>query len=195
MLSIIKPFRSFSSHEGGASAVEFALVLPFIVSLMMGGYELTQAINADRKISLSARTVADITAQTNNAAPLDPTNITTAEMTNQILKAGATVMAPHDTTKVQIVVSSVRVDANGNARIAWSETTPNAVASKRSVNSTAPIDDNLKIRGTTLIWAEVTYPYTPLFGSAITGTINLKESLLMRPRSQDCLKYNNVGCT
>lgn len=183
----MQKFRKLRDDIRGMGAVEFALILPFIVALMLGGYELTQGINVDRKLTLVARTVADLAAQN----PSD--NITVNEMNNLILNAGKTVFTPYDQSKVQIVVSGVRVNNGGVAKVEWSTSTPNTTP--RSTSGTPPLNTNLVVKNTSLIWAEITYPYTPEFGSAFTGTIDLKEVLFMRPRSQDCIKYNNVGCT
>lgn len=185
----MKRIRQFRDDIRGISAVEFALVLPFIAMLMMGGYELTQGVNTDRKITLAARTVADLTAQDSSSAP---DYITVATMNNLIMTAGKTVIAPYDQSLLKIVISSIRINDSGAAKIEWSVSTPNTTS--RAVNSTPAIDANLLVKNTNLIWAEVTYPYTPMFGATLTGTIDLKEQLFMRPRNKDCVKYNNTGC-
>ena len=53
----------FAGDTKGVSAVEFALVLPLMLTLYLGGAELAQAISASRKVTLVSRTVADLAAQ------------------------------------------------------------------------------------------------------------------------------------
>ena len=72
--------------ERGVSAVEFALLLPLMLALYLGAVELSQGIAADRKVTLTSRTVADLVSQV--------TNINNAGMTNS-LNAAAAVMAPY----------------------------------------------------------------------------------------------------
>jgi hypothetical protein len=41
---------------------------------------------------------------------------------------------------------------------------------------------NLRTPNISLIWGEVTYPYTPSMGYVITGTISIYESVYFYPR-------------
>ena len=43
----------------------------------------------------------------------------------------------------------------------------------------------LNTASTSLIWAEAQYAYTPTIGYVITGTMNLKDQIYMRPRLSD----------
>jgi Flp pilus assembly protein TadG len=55
--------RRLWADQGGVSAVEFAICLPFIVLLYLGGYQLSDSISAYRKVTAATRTVADLTSQ------------------------------------------------------------------------------------------------------------------------------------
>jgi Flp pilus assembly protein TadG len=162
--------RRLLRDKGGTATIEFALVLPLILTLYIGGVELSQAINAKRKVVLVTRAVADLVSQ--------PSSITNADMTN-ILNASAAVGAPIPAAQLKVRVASVTFDANKKLSILWSE----------NLNWTAPtqaeitgIPDNLKVDGTSLIWAQSQYAYTPTIGYAISGTVLLSEKLYMRPR-------------
>ena len=172
-VSLIRRCRDLAGDERGVSAVEFAMLLPLMVTLYLGGVEVSDGIGIDRKVTLSARTVADLVAQTNS--------INNSGMTN-VLNAGATVMAPYSSTKMTIIVSSVSIDAAGKATIAWSDA-KNTTA--RTVNSTVTLPTALNVPSTSLIWAEVQYSYTPQIGYVVTGTLALKDQIYMRPRLSD----------
>ncbi|MEA2934964.1 MAG: hypothetical protein QOD74_1610 [Variibacter sp.] len=162
-----------TADERGVSAVEFAMLLPLMITLYLGGVELSQAISIDRKVSLVSRSVADLVAQS--------TTISNSEMTN-ILNAAAAVAAPYAKMNLKVTVSSVTIDAQGNAKVVWSDAL-NTVA--RPTNQTVTIPTSLKIANTTLIWGEVQYAYKPAIGYLITGTMNLTDQIYMRPRQSE----------
>jgi Flp pilus assembly protein TadG len=159
--------------ERGVSAVEFALLLPLMLSLYLGVVEISQGIGADRKVTLVSRTVADLVSQV--------TTISNLEMINS-LNASTAVIAPYDPTKLKIVVTSVSVDANGNATVAWSDTL-NGTA--RAKGATVALPAALNVPNTSLIWSEVQYTYKPVVGYVVTGTLTLKDQIYMRPRLSD----------
>ena len=55
--------RSFLRARGGATAVEFALLLPFLLLLYLGGFELTQALSTYRKLTDTTAELASIVSQ------------------------------------------------------------------------------------------------------------------------------------
>jgi Flp pilus assembly protein TadG len=165
--------RRCARDERGVSAVEFALLLPLMVTLYLGGVEVSQGLTIDRKVTLVARTVADLAAQA--------TTISSSDMTN-ILNASTAVMLPYSTTQVKVTVSQVSIDSNGKATIAWSDS-KNGTA--RSQGSTVTLPTALNIANSSLIWSEVSYDYKPVIGYVITGTMKLTDQIYMRPRLSD----------
>jgi Flp pilus assembly protein TadG len=160
----------FAKDDRGMSAVEFAMLLPLMLTLYLGGVEVSQGISIDRKVTLTARTVADLVAQ---VATIDTTGV------NASLGASAAILAPYSDSNAQITVSVVTIDANGNAKIAWSAT-KNGTA--RAAGSAVTVPDALKVPSTSLVWGETTYSYTPSIGYVVTGTMTLTDQIFMRPR-------------
>ena len=76
---------SFRRDQRGVSAVEFAMLLPLMITLYLGAVEISQGVAIDRKVTLTARTVADLASQV--------TSINNSDMTN-MLNAAAAVIAP-----------------------------------------------------------------------------------------------------
>ena len=168
-----RPLRRLLRDERGVSAVEFAMLLPLMITLYLGGVEVSQAIAVDRKVTLVARSLGDLVAQS--------TAVTNADMTN-ILNAATSVVQPFPDTTLQVTVSSVTIDATNVAKVAWSDT-KNGTA--RSVGQTVTLPAALNVANTSLIWAESQYAYTPTIGYVITGTMTLKDQIYMRPRLSD----------
>jgi Flp pilus assembly protein TadG len=168
-----RPFGRFARDERGVSAVEFAMLAPLMLTLYFGAVEISQGIGADRKVTLTSRTVADLVSQ---AASID-----NAGMTNS-LNAAASVMAPYPVGNLKVVVSSITIDAQGNATVAWSDTLNGAARAK---GSTVTVPAALKVPNTSLIWSEVQYSYKPTIGYVVSGTLTLKEQIYMRPRLSD----------
>ena len=54
------------------------MLLPLMVTLYLGGVEVSQAIAVDRKVTLVARTLADLVAQATSITNADMTNILNA---------------------------------------------------------------------------------------------------------------------
>jgi Flp pilus assembly protein TadG len=168
-----RPIRRLAGDERGVSAVEFALLLPLMMSLYLGAVELSQGIGADRKVTLTARTICDLVSQV--------ASISNADMTNS-LNAASSVIAPFPVSNLKVTVSSIKIDATGKATIAWSDTL-NGTA--RAVNSTVTLPAALVVANSYLIWSEVQYTYKPVVGYVVSGTLTLKDQIYMRPRLSD----------
>ena len=176
VLAHLQRLARFVADRRGVSAVEFALVLPVMVPLYLGLVELTQGISIDRKVTLTARTVADLASRVSSIRNDDMTNM---------LKATEAVITPYDKSKLKVVVSAIAIDNAGTAKIAWSDALN---ASRRAKDSAVTLPDPvLKVPNTMLIWSEVSYDYTPNIGGPITGTLHLTEQMYMRPRLSDTI--------
>lgn len=172
---LTRKIRDLKRDQRGVSAVEFAMLLPLMVTLYLGGVEVSQGISADRKVSLTARTLSDLVSQYSS--------INNAGMTN-ILNASTTVISPFPSSSLKATVSLVTIDANSKATIAWSDTL-NGTA--RSKGSTVTLPAALVVPNTSLVWSEIAYSYKPTIGYVITGTMTLKDQLYMRPRLSDTI--------
>ena len=174
---------AFARDHQGMSAVEFAMILPLMVTLYVGGSEVSQAVSMNRKVTITARSVADLVART--------TSVNSTDMTN-ILNASRSVIAPYSTSFLIVKVSSVTIDNNGQATIAWSKSTP--AGNAHSVGSSVPLTGTkapLAVPNSSLIWGEVQYTYKPALGYVITGTLTLKDEMFMSPRMSTSVTCNS----
>ena len=81
---------------------------------------------------------------------------------------------------LKIKVSSININAAGTATVGWSEGFQDTA---RPTNSTVTLPTGLNTPNTSIIWAEVSYAYTPPVGGSFTGgTLNMTDQLYIRPR-------------
>ena len=170
----------FRRDRRGVSAVEFALLAPVMIALYVGSVEISDAVGADRKVSLTAAALANLAAQV--------TTISSSDMTN-ILDASSAIIAPFNVSKLKITVTCINIDANKAANVKWSATRNGSVKS-----GTVTIPSALAVANTQLILAEASYSYTPLIGYTITGTLTLSDKMYMSPRIS-APTYNSTACT
>lgn len=171
----------FAADQEGVSAIEFAMLLPLMLTLYLGGVEISQAVSADRKTTLVAHTVGDLIAQV--------TCVSSADMTN-VFNAAQAVVYPFSTSNLKVTATRVDIDANGNATVGWTATF-NGGASTRSGNVTANVPSVLRTANlnASLIWAEAAYAYTPTIGYGIVGNLTLNEKIFMVPRLSTTVAY------
>jgi Flp pilus assembly protein TadG len=167
--------RALLRDRRGVSAVEFALLLPMMMTLFLGSVESSQGIAANRKVSLTAHALADLTSQY--------TDVTNADMTN-ILAAGSAIIAPYTMANLKEVVSGIAIDAQGVGSVVWSDTLN---GSALSVGTTVTVPTALAVPNSYLVLSQVQYSYTPAYGYVLTGTITLHDQIFMRPRQSSSI--------
>jgi len=167
---LLRRLRRFVGNRDGVAAVEFAIILPFMLVLYLGSIEAGNGLAVQFKAALASRAVADLTSQ---YASIDNTTMT------GILNAASTVVAPYSATGMIVTISEITTDSGGQGTITWSDSL-NGTA--HSVGQSVTLPTAMQIANTSLIWSEVTYPYQPSLGMVMTGTINISQSSYFYPR-------------
>src|ERR1700691_255060 len=161
----------------GIAATEFALILPVMLVLFFGTVEFSAGVAVDRKVTLMARTLADLTSQTLSVANSDLTNF---------FNASNAIMTPYSGTPTQATVSELYVDPSTlQARVEWSQG-----AAPRAIKSPVTIPTALAVGGTYLIFSEVSYVYVPVVDYRMANVgITLSDVAYTRPRQSLCVFY------
>jgi Flp pilus assembly protein TadG len=167
--SILGKISKLARDRRGVSAVEFALLAPVMIGLYLGCVEVSEGVSADRKVSLIAAALANLSAQV--------TAISSTDMTN-ILDASAAIAAPYPASNLKMTVTCISISSTKVATVKWSVTRGGTANS-----GTMTIPSALAVPGQ-LILAEASYAYTPTVGYTITGTLNLSDKMYMSPRLQ-----------
>ncbi len=104
-------FRRFARHCEGATAVEFAILVPFVMLPIYGGVvELSEAVTVSRKVAHIGTTLADCLSRN------DAISINDADA---LLKAAASQIAPYHRDHLKLTMSIVNVSTAGQM-VGWS---------------------------------------------------------------------------
>jgi Flp pilus assembly protein TadG len=164
--------RLLATQSGGIAAVEFAIILPLMLLLYLGSFEIAEAVALKRQVALTASTVANIVTQYATISK-------TTEMPD-ILDASSAVLTPYPVSNAVVTVSLISIDGNGNATVAWSQALNGG---GRKVGQTVTLPVGLDVPNTSVVLGETTYAYAPLMDFIHIGTLDLYSSVYMSPRS------------
>ena len=161
----------------GLAAIEFAMIVPIMLVMFFGTVELSSGVAVDRKVTLVARTLSDLTSQSSSVADADLNNFFTIK--NAML-------TPYPPGPVQATITELYVDPiTLKARVQWSKG-----SAARSKDSIVGIPTALAIANSYLIMGEVSYLYLPTVGYVMSKSgINLTSTAYTRPRQNPCVIY------
>jgi Flp pilus assembly protein TadG len=176
----------------GIAATEFAVIVPVMLTMFFGLIELSSAVAVDRKVTLVARTLSDLTSQTMSSV--------TATRLENFFAASSAILTPYSVTPTEPTISEIYVDASKVAKIQWSVSAtivlesgaPKATltASSRKKGDVVVIPEALAVAETYLIWSEVNYKYVPVVGYVMAKAgITLNDATFTRPRQSQCVDY------
>lgn len=173
--------RRLIRDEHGLSVVEFAICLPFLVLLYVGSYQLSDAISAQRKVTIATRAIADLTSQY--------TTVTNTDL-DQILAASQQIMAPYKYSAAQLTITQVKIASNGTATVDWSR---GLNAAALTPGSTVTLANNIKKYHDYVLIAQTTYTYTPIAASSMIGTIPMHDEIVLSPRSSSSITNTSIS--
>lgn len=174
--------RDLWEDRGAIAATEFAVIVPVMLVLFFGVVEFSSAVAVDRKVTIMARTLSDLTSQS------PPAGVADTDFTNYF-NAGNGIMQPYVPVNgypsVRATISELFIDPNTlQARVQWSKgTTP------RATSSVVAIPGGLAVGNTYLIYSEVSFLYTPTIGYVMKAAVNLSDVAYTRPRQSVCVIY------
>jgi Flp pilus assembly protein TadG len=185
--------RRFLASQRGVAALEFAMIMPVLLILFLSTFDVGNAILVYLKVRSATYELAAIANQYGTGSTAQISTSTMSEITS----ATSAVMAPFPASSAVITISQIDATSNSKATVSWSYTVNGtklsgtykglpAKMAKNTCNNKYPCY---------FILSSVKYPYTPLFGSFMTGTLTLSDSLLVTPRVSKCVQYNGTPAT
>jgi Flp pilus assembly protein TadG len=185
MQKLRRQYRRFVASTRGVAAIEFAMVLPVLLLAFLGTIDAGRAIAVYMKVHSATYVLASITNQYQSMQTSDLQTVTGAT---------SVVMSPYPSGPAVVTVSQVKIDSKNNATISWSYSL-NGTARAQGSSITVPANILTAVGSppsgsfSYLIFSEVTYTYTPMFGYFITGSLTLSDNLYVTPRGNQCVWY------
>jgi Flp pilus assembly protein TadG len=185
--------RRFLVSQRGVAAIEFAMIMPVLLILFLSSFDVGNAIIIYLKVRAATYELAAITNQygTGSTAQISTTTM------SAITGATTQVMAPYSSSSTAVTISQIKATSATAATVSWSYTVNGtkltgsytglpANMAKNSCNNKYPCY---------FILSAVSYTYTPMFGSYMTGSLTLSDTLLVTPRISTCVQYNSTPAT
>jgi Flp pilus assembly protein TadG len=182
LMSMLAKIRRYARDRDGLAAVEFAFLLPVMITIFFGMVEVAAAVSCRADVSNVASTAADLVAQEGTATTADLSNVFNASNTILYPYYDGTSQDPTKNTKPNITIASV-VD-NGaidfkSGTVAWvcAQGTP-AVHVGQVIN----FGQALMTTGGSIIYAHITYNYASPTSKVIAGSITMQNDFYTKPR-------------
>ncbi|HMK79492.1 MAG TPA: TadE/TadG family type IV pilus assembly protein [Xanthobacteraceae bacterium] len=182
--------RRFAASTRGLAAVEFAMIVPVLLVMLLSTFDAGQGIAVYMKVRAATFTLGSITNQYTTGS----NGISTTDMT-AITGSTAAVLAPFSGTPVVATITQVQATSLTAATVSWSYSL-NGTAYTTGASWTLPTQFTSSNACNSFpcyyIYAQVSYTYTPMFSSFLTGPITLADNVYVTPRSSVCIQYNSV---
>ncbi len=160
--------KRWFEERDAVAAVEAALIFPILLTLLLGTYDMGNAILSDQKVIRASMVTGDLVTRERSVSDAD---------IEEAIQGGELALAPLNTSTYGVDIVSIRFDENAVAEIVWRETrnmSPNpdvleAVATLAEANSG-------------VVMVTVQYEFTPLFSDFVIGDIAMQETAFTRGR-------------
>jgi len=171
--------RRLARDNRGAAAVEFALILPVMLTLYIGTLEASALISTDRRVQVVNGTVGDLVARANKEIR--------ASTLLDYFRAAQNILLPYSTDGLVQTVTLVAVAANGTTSVRWSRRytagANNHVQGYTTGTTFALPAETIAIaRNSWVVVSETSYTYTPLLGLIMPADFPLGKQNFYSPR-------------
>jgi Flp pilus assembly protein TadG len=191
------------NDSSGIAATEFAVIVPIMLVIFFGTVEISSGVAVDRKVTLVARTLSDLTSQAPPPTQSQPWSTVDDTYLQNVFTASIAILQSYPASPSKVTLSEIYVDSNKIAKIQWSKaatfaggaTQATLVASSRNAGDvvTSTVPPALLVKQTYLIFSEVSYLYTPAIGYVMAKSgVTLGDVAYTRPRQVVCVVYNNL---
>lgn len=173
------PAKDKRSWQSGLATTEFALLMAlFLVPLLWGLLEASEAMTVNRRVTAASNGLADLTAQSEAFSEADLDALIT-DMSSVVNPDGGT----HPLT---VSVVSVIPDGEGNPTVGWSRDNSQSAPYTDGSSYSKLGDQSLLVAGGSLIVVEMRYEYTlSFFSRFFSSPVVFQRQSIRYPRLVD----------
>lgn len=171
-MAIVTKIRTLAkrwySENDAVAAMEAAFVFPILLVLLLGTFDMGNAILSNQKAIRASQVVADLVTRSRSISSGD---------LNEAIKAGELAFAPLSSTSYGVDIVSLRFDEDADPQIVWRETRNMSPKSDvlDAVEALAEADSGVVV-------VSVQYAFEPVFAGFVINRINMQEIAFARGR-------------
>ena len=105
----------------GIAATEFAVIVPIMLVMFFGTIEFSSGVAVDRKVTLVARTLSDLTSQSPPSSPNSVKSAVDDSYLQNVFTASIAILQPYSSTPRKGAAFGDLCRSNKVARIQWSK--------------------------------------------------------------------------
>jgi Flp pilus assembly protein TadG len=179
-LSARKFVRRLIGDNGGFAMVEFAMVVPIMIMMLLGSVEISDALTVDGRVNIISSSISDIVARS--------TPVTKNDL-KDVFKFSHVLIGKYDHTAVKTeIVSLIPDPATGDMKVDWSYNSDGG--GKYPHDANYPGDwSGMASGANSLIIVKSTFEYTSPIGQYIHGKITLSHT------TSNVSRLSAVKCT
>jgi Flp pilus assembly protein TadG len=182
---VARRLRRFWADRGGAAALEFALIVPIMLTLMFGSIEVSELVGADRRVKNMTASVADVFAR--------DVRVTNTEI-NDVLNSAGQMMFPLPNAGVRVRISAVRMTTPGNGEVIWSDARGMTAHAIGATIQIPRVPANKICPGDSVMISDGEYTYTsPIRFVLSSVTFNLRHQAANCPRVIDPVQREGIN--
>lgn len=168
--------KHFWKNDDGLATIESAILLPMMLVVLMGMFDIGQAIIINQKITAAAHMASDLVTRKTS---VDIVDLNDAYGLTQL------VIDPYNRDGLGVDIAGIKFNEDDNPEVKWRYTR------NMSADSNIPGDaDGLGINGEGLVAVTATFTYKPFFTKVLVSDITMTERAFLRGRKNSFVRYS-----
>ena len=194
-----------AANQDGTAAVEFAMLMPIMITLFFGVMESSLALICRSDVSLMASTAGDLISQAQTASKADLSNVYSAAGTVLYPYYDPSKTDPLDpkSQKPTIRITSVIDNGSGaptgdhlSGKVAWicTQSGNGTLPAAKAVGANYPLPQPLMTQNGSIVIAEIAYKYSSPTTKVVGTNLTFTNNFYAKPRRVAQIPAPTGGC-